>query len=278
MRCDICKTTEFVDRLTEMCEKDPHTYSEMRNIAEYFETHSEISPLSGDAVKHLMREKDPEVEAKALKTLGSQCEHGNVATAKQVKIVLSNIRARVPTKGGDHMGALKLQEGAEVLSNALEFYKSHFLQGEEPNDLEVEKYYYTGDTPEIPETPDTQEPKETPKAVVFVPQDVIDIEARMEEERISREARELQRKKNEEEDQREMNVIEEKNKNTRTRDELAEEITLAMKKAVVKGIPTVYISDAIDMAFDNVFPGWKELREDTKSRVSGAAKNGGLFK
>jgi hypothetical protein len=223
-----------------------------------------------------MREKNPEILAKAIEAIGKNISHGNVPTAKQVQQLLENKRADVKPGGRVQNNTSRvdpIRSPAVILPLG-----GNDEPSDEVEDLDVEKDYYTGDTPEIPETLDTQEPEKTPKAVVVVPPDVTDIEARMEKERIAREARELQRKKNKEEDQREMDVIQEKNENTRTRDELAEEITLAMKKAVVKGIPTVYISDAIDMAFDNVFPGWKEHREDIKSGVSGATKSGGLFK
>lgn len=276
-RCD--EFYEKVERDGNFCGMDERTMRNVKAYMEFMERNGNLKPLSEKAAQGLIREKDPIVKAKAIEAVGKNVLHGNVPTASQVKQIIENKRAGI-------------EPGGRIQSKPTGVYKHDLVQtpivisppsGDEDErgeiegftSLDVEEDYYSGDTPE---TPDTQEKPETPKVDVVVPQDVTDIEDKMEEERVAREARELQTKKKEEKDQRERDVIEEKNENTRARDELAEEITIAMKKAVIKGIPTVYISDAIDIAFDNVFPGWKEPEEDIKNGVPGATKSGGLFK
>jgi hypothetical protein len=270
---------EKVERDGNFCGMREDHYGELVAYIELLRKYPHMRGITERAGKPLIHEKDPEVKAKAIEAIGKNISHGNVPTAKQVQQLLENKRAGVKPGGRVQNNRSSTRVVDPIQSPAVILPPGENDEpSDEPEDLDVEKDYYTGDTPEIPETPDTQEPETPPKAIIVVPPDVADIEARMDEERIAREAQELQRKKNEEKDQREMDVIQEKNENTRTRDELAEEIALAMKKALAKGIPTVYISDAIDMAFDNVFPGWKESQEDTESGVPGATKSGGLFK
>jgi hypothetical protein len=59
------------------------------------------------ACKPLMREKDLEVQAKAIEVTGRQVSHGPRETAEQIKARLANIEAGKGLQGGEHLGKAK---------------------------------------------------------------------------------------------------------------------------------------------------------------------------
>lgn len=286
VRCDICKTPEFVDRLTKMCEKDPHTYSEMRRIAEYYQKHREISPLSGDAAKVLMREKDPEIEAKGLEAVAKNISNGNVPTAKQVKTIIENKRAgvkpggRIQIHAGGPQGPVRVPEPAIVLPPIGD---DRYIPA--PEDIDVSEDYYSGDTPI---TPDEQEKLEdddvqnqpvasmvpkVEKTDIAIPANVLDIADKMDNARVAQATKDLKTAK---EDERERNEIAEKNENTKNRDALVSVLKDAMRSALHKGITRKEVFEALHSAIDSVF----EPIESNGERKSNGSElaSGGLYK
>jgi hypothetical protein len=96
------------------CGMSKSAYNEVMQYLDFVGKHAEISALSEDACKPLIREKDLEVQAKAIKALGEQLNHGNEATADQVRSILANKRAGV--KPGGH-----IQKGDEVDKKKYQF-------------------------------------------------------------------------------------------------------------------------------------------------------------
>ena len=141
--------------------------------------HPEISGLTEGACKPLMREKNLEVQVKALETIAKQLRPDRRSTAGQVTKQLQNIHAGKSNRGGDHKGASIVEDKPE---EKLSDYVDPIETVEEKKDPEetdpVEVigdevysgiYDEAGDTGDIPDMPDDIEP--TPEVM---PEAIID--------------------------------------------------------------------------------------------------------
>jgi hypothetical protein len=102
-----------IDKLVEEGCITPERARDLKKWQAFRIEHPEISGLTEGACKPLMRETNPEVQAKAIETTGRQVSHGPRETAENVKIRLANLNAGKGLQGGDHKGASKAKDNSE---------------------------------------------------------------------------------------------------------------------------------------------------------------------
>jgi hypothetical protein len=258
-------------------------YQELKDWGVFREGNSEISELSEAACTPLIREKDLEVKAKAIETLGKQIEHGNIATAKQVKTIIDNIRARVPTKGGDHKGAVNpegnVQSGYATTPNQPELTMNDFISDKTKDEVSVdsdldlvdeEQDYYSGEMLPAPDDYEKLEDTVVQKQPVVTrdPEVIKTVVAdKLEEERMAQEVRDLRKKKESEnhtqKDEMERDGLAEDSISIRIYVDLVETLTACFKEAIQNGLQSERVDEAINDALNIAF----QARADTPENL-----------
>lgn len=99
-----------IDKLVNEGCINPKRANELKNWQKFREEHSEISELTEGACQPLMREKDPEVQARAIVKMGRAIKHKGGATAAQTARVVQNIE-----DGKDNRGrSLEISNDIEI--------------------------------------------------------------------------------------------------------------------------------------------------------------------
>jgi hypothetical protein len=100
---------EKVRRDGNFCGMTKRALKEVEEYITFLDENPALTGISERAAQPLMREKDPEVQAKAIETTGRQLNHRPSPTEAQMKNRIANIAAGKDVKGGNHKGA-QLQE------------------------------------------------------------------------------------------------------------------------------------------------------------------------
>ena len=163
-----------IDKLVEMGCITPKRAIDLKKWQKFRVEHPEISGLTEGACKPLMREKNLEVQAKALEVTGRQVSRGPRETALQIKNRIANIEAGKGLQGGEHLGKAKDEEERKFG----DFVKPVEPEPEENDfvevDPDVDDQYEGGepdDSGDIPDMPREAEvkPSVTPGPVIETP-------------------------------------------------------------------------------------------------------------
>lgn len=100
-RCEWCKEPENIEKLKELCIKKDRTWREIEQVANFCKKYGEISPLSSEAIKPLIREKDPEIREKAIESVKKSLDLPKDAntgrfkkkiTVKDTRLILKDLK------------------------------------------------------------------------------------------------------------------------------------------------------------------------------------------
>ena len=166
-----------IDKLVEEGCITQERATELKKWQRFRAEHPDMSGLSEKACRPLMREKDPEVQAKAIETTGRQVSHGPRETAQQIKTRIANIVAGKGLQGGDHKGASKVEDKPEEkLSDYVDPIETDPEETDPTETIGDEVYPVIGgddgdigDIGDIPDMPDTIDP-----TLDVIPEAVID--------------------------------------------------------------------------------------------------------
>jgi hypothetical protein len=96
-----------IDKLVEEGCITPERARDLKKWQAFRIEHPEISGLTEGACRPLMRETDPEVQAKAIEVTERQVSSKPRSTARDIKIRLANLNAGKGLQGGEHFGKAK---------------------------------------------------------------------------------------------------------------------------------------------------------------------------
>lgn len=90
---------EKVERDGNFCGMRHESYVEVMRYIAFKSKYTVICELTECAIRPLLREKDPEIQAKAIRQIEKRLKHGDKPTGMQVKNIIESIHEGVSTKG-----------------------------------------------------------------------------------------------------------------------------------------------------------------------------------